>query len=74
MEEIKKIIRMYFKSLYSMYQGYIEEMDNFLDRYKIPKVNQDQRCHLNNPTKLKEIEVVIEILQKNKQTNKQISK
>ena len=37
-------------------------MDNFLDSYKIPKVNRDQTDHLNNPTTPKEIEVVIEIL------------
>ena len=44
-------------------------MDNFLDRYKIAKWNQDARDHLNNPTTHKEIEAVIEILP-NKQTNK----
>ena len=37
-------------------------MDNFLDRYQIPKLNQDQIDHLNSPITPKEIEVVIEIL------------
>ena len=53
---------MYFKSLYSIHQGYLDEMDNFLDRYKISKINLDQRDHLNNPTTPKVKEVVIEIL------------
>ena len=44
-------------------------MDNFLDRYKTPKLIWDQRDHLTNPTTHKEIEVVIEILP-NKNNNK----
>ena len=45
-------------------------MDNFLDRYKMPKLIQDQRAHLNNPSKHKEIEVVIKIspIQKNRKS------
>jgi hypothetical protein len=34
-------------------------MDNFLDRYQIPKLNQDQINHLNNPISSKEKEAVI---------------
>ena len=40
----------------------LEEMDNFLDRYHIPKLNQDQKDHLNSPITPKEIKVVIESL------------
>ena len=58
---------MYFKSLYSIHQGYLDEMDNFLDRYKISKINLDQRDHLNNPITPNVIEVVIEILPTKKQ-------
>ena len=60
---------MYFKSVYSIHQEYLDEMDNFLDRYKIPKLNLDQRYHLTNPTTHKEIEVVIAILQNNNNNN-----
>ena len=38
-------------------------MDNFLDRYQIPKLNQDQINHLNSLISPKEIETVIKILQ-----------
>jgi hypothetical protein len=37
-------------------------MDNFLDRYQIPKLNQDQINHLNSPIFPKEIEAVINSL------------
>ena len=34
-------------------------MDNFLDRYQVPKLNQDQINELNSPISSKEIEAVI---------------
>jgi hypothetical protein len=34
-------------------------MDNFLDRYQVPKLNQDQIKNLNSPISPKEIEAVI---------------
>jgi hypothetical protein len=34
-------------------------MDNFLDRYQVPKLNQDQINDLNSPISPKEIETVI---------------
>jgi hypothetical protein len=37
-------------------------MDNFLDRYQVPKLNQDQISNLNNPISPKEIETVINSL------------
>ena len=41
------------------------KMNNFLDRYQIPKLNQDQINHLNSPITPKEIEAVIESLPNN---------
>ena len=37
-------------------------MDNFLDRYQVPKLNQDQINDLNSPICPKEIEAVINSL------------
>jgi hypothetical protein len=37
-------------------------MDNFLNRYKVPKLNQDQINDLNSPISPKEIEAVINSL------------
>jgi hypothetical protein len=46
-------------------------MDNFLDRYKVPKLNQDQMNNLNSQITPKEMDAVINSLPTNKQTNKQ---
>jgi hypothetical protein len=40
-EEIQNIIRSYYKSLYSTKLENLVEMNNFLDRYQVPKLNQD---------------------------------
>ena len=61
-EEIQKIIRSYYKGLYSKQLENLEKMDNFLDKYQIPKLNQDQIDQLNNPITPKEIQGVIENL------------
>ena len=41
-EEILKIIRSYYKRHYSTKLDNLDEMDNFLDRYQVPKLNQSQ--------------------------------
>jgi len=61
-EILKKIIRSHYKSLYSTKLQNLEEMDNFLDRYQVPKLIQEQINHLNNPITPKEIEAVIKSL------------
>jgi hypothetical protein len=63
MMEIQKIIRSYYKSLYSTKLENLDEMDNFLDTYKVPKLKQDQINHLNSPISPKETEAVINSLQ-----------
>ena len=37
----------------------MDEMDNFLDTYQVPKLNKDQINHLNSPITSKEIEAII---------------
>ena len=58
-KEIQTIIRSYYKSLYSTKLKNVKEMDNFLDKYHIPKLNQDQVSNLNRFISCKEIETVI---------------
>jgi hypothetical protein len=48
-EEIQNFIRSYYKRLYSKKLENLDEMDNFLDRYQISKLNQDQINNLNSP-------------------------
>ena len=59
MEEIQKIIRSYYKSLQSTKLENLDEMDGFLDRCHIPKLNQEQVNYLNRPISHKEIEEFI---------------
>jgi hypothetical protein len=61
-EEIQNIIRSYYKRLYSTKQENLDEMDKFLDRYQVPKVNQDQINDLNCPISTKHVELVINSL------------
>jgi hypothetical protein len=61
-EEIQNIIRSYYKSLYSTQLENLDEMDNFLDRYQIPNLDQHQINHLHSPITPKEIEAVIKSL------------
>jgi hypothetical protein len=49
-------------------------MDNFLDRYQVPNLNQDKIKPLKQSHNQKEIETVIEILTNKTQTNKERSK
>ena len=53
-----------------MYYGNImnnlEEMDRFLEKFKPPRLNQEEIEIMNNPITSTEIEAVIKILPKNK--------
>jgi hypothetical protein len=74
-EDIQNTIRSFYKRLYSTKLENLDEMDKFLDRYKVPKLNQDHVNDLNSPISPKVIEAVINSLPtKNKQTNKQTNK
>jgi hypothetical protein len=55
----KKIISSYYESLYSTKLENLGEMDGFLDRYHIPKLNQEQENYLNRLRAHKEIEEII---------------
>ena len=48
--------------LYSTKLENLDEMDKFIDRYQVLKLNQDQVNDLNSPISPKEIEAVINSL------------
>jgi hypothetical protein len=60
--EIQNTIRFFCKRLYSTKLETLNEMDKFLDKYQVPKLNQDQVNDLNTPVSPKEIEAVINSL------------
>jgi hypothetical protein len=47
LRKLKKIIRFYYRSLYSKQPENLDEIDNFLDRFQVPELNQDQINNLN---------------------------
>jgi hypothetical protein len=71
-EEIQKSIRSFCKRLYSTKLENLIEMDKFLDRYQVQKLNQDQVKDLNSPISPKEIEAVINTLPNKKKAQDQI--
>ena len=66
--EIQSIIRDYNKQLYANKMDKLEEMDKFLERYNLPRLNQEETENMNRPVTSNEIETVI----KNIPTNKSI--
>ena len=44
----------------------LEEMDRFLEKFNLPRLNQEEREIMNNPVTSTEIEAVIKNLPKNK--------
>ena len=61
-EEIRNTIRSFYKRLYSTKLENLDEMEKFLDRYQVSKLNQDKVNDLNSPISPKEIEAVINSL------------
>lgn len=57
-EEIQNISRKFYKILYSTKMEHLDQMDNFLEIYQLPKLNQDLINSLNRPINPSEIEVV----------------
>ena len=64
--EIQSIIRDYYKQLYANKMDNLEEMDKSLERYKLPRLNQEEIENMNRPITSTEIETVIKNLPTNK--------
>ena len=57
--EIQRIIRDYDTQPYSNKMENLEEMDKFLEKYSLPRLNQDEIEKMNGPIRRTEIETVI---------------
>ena len=64
--EIQRVIRDYYQQLYVNKIDKLEEMDEFLEKYKPPKLNQGKIENLNRHITSTEIETVIRNLPTNK--------
>ncbi|XP_057594136.1 E3 ubiquitin-protein ligase parkin isoform X1 [Hippopotamus amphibius kiboko] len=63
--EIKSTIRDYYKQLYANKMENLGEMDRFLERYNLPRLNQKDIENMNRPITRNEIETVIKNLPTN---------
>ena len=63
--EIQRIIRDYYEQLYGNKIDNLEEMERFLEKFNLPRLNQEE-IEINNPITNTEIEAVIKNLPKNK--------
>ena len=59
-------MRDYYKQLYANKMDNLEEMDKFLEKYKLPRLNQEQRENMNRPITSTEIETVTKNFPPNK--------
>ena len=57
--EIQRIIRDYYKQLYGNKIDNLKEMDRFLEKFNLPRLNQDETEIMNNPITSTEVEAVI---------------
>ena len=64
--EIRRIIRGYYEQLYGNKMDNLEEMNRFLEKFNLPRLNQEEIEIMNNPITSTEIEAVIKISPKTK--------
>ena len=64
--EIRRILRDYYMQLYANKMENLEEMDKFLEKYNLPRLNQDEIEKTNGPITRTEIETMIKKLLTNK--------
>ena len=64
-KEIQRIVRKYYKQLYTNKLDNLDEMDKFLEMYSLSKLNQEESEILNRQITPNEIEAVIKKLPTN---------
>ena len=64
--EIQKIIRHYYEQLYGNKIDNLEEMDRFVEKFNLLRLNQEEIEIMNTPITSTEIEAVIKNLPENK--------
>ena len=64
--EIQTVIRDYHEQLYGNKMDNLEKMDRSLEKFSLPRLNQEEIEIMNNPITSTEIEAVVKISQKTK--------
>ena len=60
--EIERIMRDYYKQLYANKMDNLEEMDTFLEKHSLTRLNQEKIENINRPITRTAIETVIKNL------------
>ena len=60
--ELQRIVRNYYEELYAKKFENLGEMDTFVEKYNLPKLNEEEAENLNRPITADEIEEVIKKL------------
>ena len=60
--EIQRTVRNYYEEVYAKKFEHLGEMDRFLEKYNLPKLNEAEPANLNRPITADEIEAVIKKL------------
>ena len=71
--EIQSIVRNYYKELYAKKPENLDEMDTFLGKYNLPKLNKEEAESLNRLITAEEIEAVIKKLLAHKSPDQTVS-
>ena len=64
--EIQRILRNYYEKLYAKKFEHLGEVDTFLEKYNLPKLNEEEAESLNRLIRASEIEAVIKKLPSHK--------
>ena len=64
--ETQRIIRDYYEQLYGNKMDNLEEIDRFLEKFNLPRLNQEEIEIMSNAITSTDIEAVIKNLPKNK--------
>ena len=64
--ETPRLVRDIYKQLHANKMNNLEEMDNYLERYNLPRLNQKEIDNMNRQITSNEIETVIQNLPTNK--------
>ena len=65
-QKYKGLLRNYYEELYAKKFENLDEMDKLLEKYNLPKLNEEEAESLNRPITVHEIEAVIKIFQHTK--------
>ena len=66
MADIQRIMRYCYMQLYAHKMDNLEEMDKFLEKHNLLRLNQEETANMNRPNTSTEIETVIKNLPTNK--------